>query len=36
MATLESWQLLCKLRCSTTHITDLVKAFITLHLAVPA
>lgn len=33
MATLKSWRLLRKLRCSTTRITDLVKAVLTLHLA---
>lgn len=32
MATLKSWRLLRKLRCSTTRITDLVKAVLTLHL----
>ncbi|MFK4548213.1 hypothetical protein RKD29_007809 [Streptomyces tendae] len=32
MATLKSWRLLRKLRCSTTRITDLVKAMLTLHL----
>ncbi|MFJ8159280.1 transposase family protein, partial [Streptomyces sp. NPDC094468] len=34
MATLKSWRLLRKLRCSTTRITDLVKAVLALHLAV--
>jgi hypothetical protein len=33
MATLKSWRLLRKLRCSTTRITDLVKAVLALHLA---
>lgn len=33
MATLKSWRLLRKLRCSTARITDLVKAVIALHLA---
>lgn len=33
MATLKTWRLLRKLRCSTTHITDLVKAILSLHLA---
>lgn len=33
MATLRSWRLLRKLRCSTTRITDLVKAVLALHLA---
>ncbi|MEU0738718.1 transposase family protein, partial [Streptomyces sp. NPDC006134] len=33
MATLKSWRLLRKLRCSTTRITDLVKAALALHLA---
>ncbi|MFI1563541.1 IS5/IS1182 family transposase, partial [Streptomyces sp. NPDC020490] len=28
-----SWRLLRKLRCSTTRITDLVKAVLALHLA---
>ncbi|MDT0341324.1 transposase family protein [Streptomyces litchfieldiae] len=32
VATLKSWRLLRKLRCSTTRITDLVKAVLTLHL----
>lgn len=32
MATLKSWRLLRKLRCSTTHITSLVQAVLTLHL----
>ncbi|SCD75094.1 Helix-turn-helix of DDE superfamily endonuclease [Streptomyces sp. TverLS-915] len=33
MATLKSWRLLRKLRCSTTRITALVRAVLTLHLA---
>ena len=33
MATLASWRLLRKLRCSTTRITPLVQAVLTLHLA---
>jgi hypothetical protein len=33
MATLKSWRLLRKLRCSTTRITNLVKAILALHLA---
>lgn len=33
MATLKTWRLLRKLRCSTTRITDLAKAVLTLHLA---
>jgi hypothetical protein len=33
IATLKSWRLLRKLRCSTTRITDLVRAILTLHLA---
>ncbi|WP_322973208.1 transposase family protein, partial [Peterkaempfera griseoplana] len=33
MATLKSWRLLRKLRCSTTRITDLVRAVLALHLA---
>ena len=33
IATLKSWQLLRKLRCSTTRITSLVQAVISLHLA---
>ncbi|MFI7406006.1 transposase family protein [Streptomyces sp. NPDC049541] len=33
MATLKSWRLLRKLRCSTTRITALVQAILTLHLA---
>jgi hypothetical protein len=33
MATLKSWRPLRKLRCSTTRITDLVKAVLALHLA---
>ncbi|MEV6013223.1 IS5 family transposase [Streptomyces sp. NPDC051976] len=32
-ATLKSWRLLRKLRCSTTRITDMVKAVLALHLA---
>ncbi|WP_338485103.1 transposase family protein [Streptomyces sp. SCSIO 75703] len=32
MATLKSWRLLRKLRCSTTRITALVQAVLTLHL----
>ncbi|MEU2183638.1 transposase family protein [Streptomyces thermolilacinus] len=32
VATLKSWQLLRKLRCSTTRITSLVQAVLTLHL----
>jgi hypothetical protein len=32
VATLKSWRLLRKLRCSTTRITDLVRAVLTLHL----
>lgn len=36
MATLKSWRLLRKLRCSTTRITDLVKAVLALHLATPS
>lgn len=32
MATLKSWRLLRKLRCSTTRITSLVQAILTLHL----
>jgi hypothetical protein len=32
MATLRSWRLLRKLRCSTTHITNLVKTVLALHL----
>lgn len=34
MATLKTWRLLRKLRCSTTHITALVQAVLTLHLNV--
>lgn len=34
MATLKTWRLLRKLRCSTTRITDLVKAVLALELAV--
>jgi DDE superfamily endonuclease len=33
VATLKSWRLLRKLRCSTTRITNLVKAILALHLA---
>jgi hypothetical protein len=33
VATFKSWRLLRKLRCSTTHITNLVQAVLTLHLA---
>lgn len=36
MATLKSWRLLRKLRCSANRITDLVKAVLTLHLAAAA
>ncbi|MFF3404460.1 IS5/IS1182 family transposase, partial [Streptomyces sp. NPDC002659] len=36
MATLKSWRLLRKLRCSTTQITDLVKAVLTPQLPMPA
>lgn len=32
MATLKTWRLLRKLRCSTTRITSLVQAVLTLHL----
>ncbi|MFC9091279.1 transposase family protein [Streptomyces sp. NPDC048231] len=32
MATLKNWRLLRKLRCSTTRITSLVQAVLTLHL----
>lgn len=32
VATLKSWRLLRKLRCSTTRITNLVQAVLTLHL----
>lgn len=32
MATLKTWRLLCKLRCSTTRITGLVMAVLVLHL----
>ncbi|MFF4232397.1 transposase family protein [Streptomyces sp. NPDC001820] len=32
MATLKTWRLLRKLRCSTTRITELVQAVLTLHL----
>ncbi|WP_030338534.1 IS5/IS1182 family transposase [Streptomyces sp. NRRL S-1022] len=35
-ATLKSWRLLRKLRCSTVRITDIVKAVLALHLATPA
>ncbi|MFE5039051.1 transposase family protein [Streptomyces sp. NPDC056683] len=33
IATLKSWRLLRKLRCSTTRITSLVQAALVLHLA---
>jgi hypothetical protein len=33
MTTLKNWRLLRKLRCSTTRITSLVQAVLTLHLA---
>jgi hypothetical protein len=33
MATLKNWRLLRKLRCSTTRITDLVRAVLVIHLA---
>lgn len=33
MATLKQWRLLRKLRCSTTRITTIVQAVLTLHLA---
>jgi hypothetical protein len=32
MATLKTWRLLRKLRCSTTRITIIVQAVLTLHL----
>lgn len=32
MAALKNWRLLRKLRCSTTRITNLVQAVLTLHL----
>ena len=32
MATLKTWRLLRKLRCSTTRITSIVQAVLTLHL----
>ncbi|CAL9335351.1 hypothetical protein SUDANB176_00154 [Streptomyces sp. enrichment culture] len=32
MATLKTWRLLRKLRCSTTRVTDLVRAVLTLEL----
>ncbi len=32
MATLKTWRLLRKIRCSTTRITSLVQAVLTLHL----
>ncbi|WP_405772063.1 transposase family protein [Streptomyces sp. NBC_00080] len=35
-ATLKSWRLLRKLRCSTTRITDIVKAVLALHLTTAA
>jgi hypothetical protein len=34
MAALKQWRLLRKLRCSTTRITDTVKAVLILHLAI--
>jgi hypothetical protein len=33
MAALKSWRLLRKIRCSTTRITSLIQAVLTLHLA---
>lgn len=36
MATLKQWRLLRELRCSTTRITDIVKAVLALHLATSA
>jgi hypothetical protein len=36
MATIKSWRLLRRLRCSTNRITSLDKAVLTLHLAVSA
>jgi hypothetical protein len=33
MATLKTWRLLRKLRCSTTRITTIVKAILALQLA---
>ncbi|MCM3265744.1 IS5/IS1182 family transposase, partial [Streptomyces thermoviolaceus] len=33
VATLKSWRLLRKLRCSTTRVTSLVRAVLALHLA---
>ncbi len=33
MATLKNWRILRKIRCSTTRITTLVQAALTLHLA---
>ncbi len=36
MAALGTWRLLRELRCSTTRITDLVKAVLTLELTAPA
>jgi hypothetical protein len=33
IARLKTWRVLCKLRCSTTRITSLVHAVLTLHLA---
>ncbi|MET8130081.1 IS5 family transposase [Streptomyces sp. NPDC005065] len=36
MATLKTWRLLRKLRCSTTRITALVQAVLTLHLNAPS
>lgn len=35
MATLKTWRLLRKLRCSTTRVTSLVQAVLTLHLTCP-
>jgi DDE superfamily endonuclease len=35
IANLKTWRLLRKLRCSTTRITSLVQAILTLHLACP-
>jgi len=35
-ATLKSWRILRKLRCSTTRVTDIVKAVLALHLATSA
>jgi hypothetical protein len=36
MATLKTWRLLRKLRCSATRITDLVKAILALELTTSA